>query len=281
MAHIAGTTSVLVAPHRLRAAFTLIELMVVVSVLALLVLMLMPALQKALEAGRIANCSANLRAQGLAWRCYLSDNKETFPLPARNMDTGYGGKQPSICEAPEKGQFSTPMPMTRPLNPYLLTVNYFERPDGKGGTKVVPVVDQAPHFRCPSDHGNQALDIRSSTYGNTCYDWLGNSYRGNWLLMVDTDPLTYRSVVDQSGKSCPFRLPMVKVSPSVVILAGDAPWFQSVCDVRVVWSVFHSSDDRVNLLFLDGHVKYTRIQRGIAVTGEYSQLPYPEVKQSP
>ena len=48
--------------NRLKQGFTLIELLVVISIIALLLSILMPALQKIKEQARAVICTANLRA---------------------------------------------------------------------------------------------------------------------------------------------------------------------------------------------------------------------------
>ena len=59
--------------------FTLIELMVVISIIGILVSMLIPALAKAREAGKNAYCLNNLKQQGVATMVYTGENDDDLP----------------------------------------------------------------------------------------------------------------------------------------------------------------------------------------------------------
>ncbi len=68
-----------------RRAFTLIEVLVVVAILALLVAVLLPSLVRARESGRAAQCLSNLKQMGSAIMMYTIDNRSFLPGPLHPM----------------------------------------------------------------------------------------------------------------------------------------------------------------------------------------------------
>lgn len=74
-----------------RLAFTLMELLVVIAVIAILASLLLPALSKAKSRARMIWCLNNKRTLGLAWTMYADENSETLVL---------NGLRPVLNDAP-------------------------------------------------------------------------------------------------------------------------------------------------------------------------------------
>jgi prepilin-type N-terminal cleavage/methylation domain-containing protein/prepilin-type processing-associated H-X9-DG protein len=125
------------APAPIRKGFTLIELLVVIAIIAVLIGLLVPAVQKVREAAARAQCQNNLKQIGLALHSY-HDAYKALP-PSHNATDGWPALMlPYI----EQGNL---------YNTYKLGIGYDQ------GTNKTAITGQVPIFVCPSAPGQSGV----------------------------------------------------------------------------------------------------------------------------
>jgi prepilin-type N-terminal cleavage/methylation domain-containing protein/prepilin-type processing-associated H-X9-DG protein len=160
------------APRRDRAAFTLIELLVVIAIIAVLIGLLLPAVQKVREAAARAQCSNNLKQLALACHGYY-DSNQSMPY-ARKYDIWdtYTWTQlilPYIEQVAVYNDY-----WTLPQTPYV--ENYPGSNGPIGGEARLQTARQAiiSVYLCPSDPGPRF----NEQYAGSDYGFERGNYRG-------------------------------------------------------------------------------------------------------
>jgi len=142
------------------AGFTLVELLVVVSIIGILSGLLVPAVQSAREAARRTECSNNLRQLGIATMNFVSTN-DCFPLgrdkPGEDVWSAHARLLPYMEETPTFQQ-----------------IDFSQPPGNARHAQVCQTVVKT--FLCPADRNRMNFQDQGN---NNQYPWAKNNYRGN------------------------------------------------------------------------------------------------------
>ena len=135
------TNSQLTFSRRRRGAFTLVELLVVIGIIAVLMGILLPALANAREQGRKVKCMSNLRQLVMAAQMYSTQNKGTI-MPGsiyKALSDPYGRNWSDTWATLIVSQKLLPYPDKASIGDAEGTDNVFHCPSGARPNGVRPI----------------------------------------------------------------------------------------------------------------------------------------------
>ena len=257
-------------PRKTGHAFTLIELLVVISIIALLIAILLPALQKARESAETIKCSSNVKEVGLGLLLYTEDFHKYFPVVAEgwagcSINSLSGQARSAFFGDPNAAAYG---PEGRFINAY---VNLPTDVIGGEGSEVFEL------FRCPGDQGIEPLpDYFVCPYAppantDSIYEIIGTSYdyNSNYMSLLLSCPpppgVTNVPTLPWSAPGLWARKYAAVKYPDRMVLASDDIGFlggldwDGWCDGSYK-SMFHfTRDPAMNICFVDGHTALTYI----------------------
>ena len=187
-----------------RAGFTLIELLVVIAIIAILIALLVPAVQKVREAAARTQCQNNLKQIALGLHNYHSTYKR-LPPPRGNL----GGT------VPPPGVFTQYMGWMLMTLPFIEQDNLHKGANQWSAGFFANYSKEVPIFLCPSDGRIQTPG--SGNGGLTHY--LGVTGGGQSSTLQQTGPTN--GIFDVSGIG--LRLTDIVDGTSNTLMIGERP----------------------------------------------------------
>ena len=144
-----------------KRAFTLVELLVVIGIIALLISILLPSLARAREQGNMVKCMSNLRQLGMAFIMYANENKDFLPAASRYPASAADGR--CIKEYDWIWYQTAAVPPNRPVA-------------DRNQSRVAPYLGgfNEQLLRCPSD--NIEAHVDASPSGRYLYSYAMNQF---------------------------------------------------------------------------------------------------------
>ncbi len=243
------------SPFCQRGGFTLTEILVVTAIVSALISLLLPTLQEVKEDGRRVVCMSNMRQIGIAFRLFQDDNNGMYP---KGWDDNSNNWEAYLAYQ-KRPNGATPnhyLPTTyvTPVDPTTFARRFVER------------------FWCPTEkiilskgHPNDQLWFYAPRLDNN-WGYALNLFRTNVSYVNDPIMPAFWAHQKCDGMSLDILYPAPETR--AVLTDGNGTSWNSDGDYDAFTAAWWNNEAQitgihhggVNVLFMDGHVVYTKVQ---------------------
>ena len=224
-------------------AFTLIEILVVVAIIAILAALLLPALSSAQNKSRRVACINHLKQMGLGWTMYAADNDGKL---AANVPS------PTVSNTWIKGSMQIESESTNQL--------FIQQ------SQLFPYASQIPVYHCPGDTSQLPFAAGRRVRSYSMNIWIGSR---------TMDPMSkiagYRTFVRENEIALAGSSHIWVIADEDETTIDDGTFMVTMDDSRPFESLPASRHNHgYDLCFADGHAEFYRLLNGRNPQGNYT-----------